>query len=230
MSKEKVYLPEWVLPMAEEHAHAYCEDVLGLKKSNPVDKNYEKAFDKEFQKFCEEFYEHSLIPHASNPLKQSNPTVSPYQSVFDFYYAEFASAISPVESEQLSKNYKNICNGISLITNVVMESEMGKMKYDIKDIVGGDKEDDTAKRHEAVSNRFKRLLFASILMSLTKSLFKLKKGDVESLIKDLYKDKKWRSMQSKSEIKDFLDKIKKGVEQDPKSYVPLDSIKKDFKK
>lgn len=78
---KKIYLNGWVKPMAEEHAHAYCQDVLGLSES---DKKYQKEFDKAVQEFCKEFYENALIPHAANPLKKSNPIISAYSRYEDY--------------------------------------------------------------------------------------------------------------------------------------------------
>lgn len=64
---KKIFLKEWVKPMAELHAESYVEDVLEIKKSNP---KYKKEFDKAIQEFCREFYEHSLVPHAEEGNKK----------------------------------------------------------------------------------------------------------------------------------------------------------------
>jgi hypothetical protein len=228
MSKEKtIFLKSWIKPMAEEHARVYVEDVLEMDEKDP---KYEKEFEKAFYKFCEEFYEDSVIPHAANPLKASNPTISPYEKIYENFKTEFISNLKHSNPELKIKKYSDISRGVSLIANALLESEMGKMLYDIKEVEGESKEEKTANRHERVVNRFKRYLFGTMIMGLIKSVFKLKKDEIDSLVKELYKDSKWRSLQTKKEIDDFINKVKKGVEADIKDYSPLDSIKKEFKK
>ncbi len=227
MSKKTIFLKQWIKPMAEEHAETYVCEVLGLESDDP---KYEKEFEKAFYKFCEEFYEDSVIPHAANPLKASNPTISPYEKIYDIFKAEFISSLKNISPEMKLKKYADVTKGISLIANALVESELGKIKYDIKEVEGDSKEEKTNSRHERVANRYKRYIFGVMLMGLVRSVFKLKKEDIESLIKDLYKDTKWRSLQSKKEIEDFIVKTKKGVEADIKNYNPLDSIKKEFGK
>lgn len=79
---KKIYLPEWVEPMAKEHAKTYCEQVLSL---SPKDKKYQKEFDKAVHNFCKEMYEDSIVPHADSDLstKRKNPIDEEDEKIFE---------------------------------------------------------------------------------------------------------------------------------------------------
>lgn len=217
---KKIYLKQWVKPMAELHAISYVEDVLGLTEDSP---KFKKEFEKAFEEFCVEFYEHSLIPHAANP------TVPAGRTVFDTFKDDFFSNMKIDNLEEKRELYNNITRSVSMISRVLVEMELGKLKYNYND-VSGSKEEKTKEIHDRVRNRYKRLIFISILMSHIQLMFKLKKGEIDSFVDDLLKSEKWRSLQSTKSVKDFSDKIKKAVEEDFKSYEPLEGIKKKFGK
>jgi len=217
---EKIYLKEWVKPMAEHHATSYVEDVLGLEKGDP---KYQKEFDKEFYNFCKELYGNSLIPHAANP------TIPAGKNVFQIFEPDFMSSLKGETLEMKREMYSQITRSVSMIARILVESEMGKMKYDLRNVEGS-KDERTEKFHDSVRNRYKRLVFISMIMGLVKSMFKLQKGELDSFVDGLLKSTKWRSLQSTSATKDFATKIKNAVEKDVADYKPLEAIRKEFEK
>lgn len=217
---KKIYLKEWVKPMAELHAIAYVEDVMGLTEDSP---KFQKEFEKAFVDFCVEFYNHSLIPHAANP------TVPAGKTVFDVFKDDFISNMKNGTLEEKRELYNNITRSVSMISRVLVEMELGKLKYNYND-VSGSKEEKATEIHQRVRNRYKRLIFITILMSHIQAMFKLKKGEIDSFVDELLKSEKWRSLQSTKSVKDFAEKIKGAVEEDFKSYEPLENVKKKFGK
>lgn len=217
---KKIYLKEWVKPMAELHAVAYVEDVLGLSEDHP---KYEKEFEKAFEEFCAEFYNHSLIPHAANP------TIPAGRIVFDVFKDDFYQNMKLDNLEQKKELYGNITRSVSMISRVLVEMELGKLKYNYNDVQGS-KDEKAVEIHDRVRNRYKRMIFICILMAHIENMFKLKKGEIDSFVDDLLKSEKWRSLQSSKSVKDFADKIKSAVQEDFKSYGPLDNVKKKFGK
>lgn len=217
---KKIYLKEWVRPMAELHARSVVEDLMGMDESDP---KYEKEFEKAFVEFCSEFYENSLIPHAANP------TIPAGKNVFEVFQKDFIENLKASSPEEKQEWYSQITRSVSMIARVLVQSEMGKMKYDLKD-VEGDKEQRNAKYHDSVRNRYKRMLFICILMGHVKSLFKLQKGEVDRFVDSLLASEKWRSLQSTGATKDFAEKVKNGVEADMRDYDPLMNIRMRFEK
>jgi hypothetical protein len=217
---KKIFLKEWVRPMAELHAICVVEDLMGLSENDP---KYQKEFEKAFHDFCLEFYEHSLIPHAANP------TVPAGKNVFDVFQKDFMDNLKAENDEIKKELYSQITRSVSMISRVLVESEMGKMKYDLNGIQG-EKEEKTKKIHDSVRNRYKRMIFICLIMGHVKSMFKLRKGEIDNFVDSLLASEKWRSLQSTPATKDFASKIKSAVESDMKDYSPLDSVKKEFKK
>lgn len=217
---KKIYLKEWIKPMAELHAVCVVEDLMGLEKDDP---EYKKEFEKAFYEFCKEFYENSLIPHAANP------TIPAGKNVFEVFEGDFLGSLNAESSEIKKELYSQITRSVSMISRVLVQSEMGKLKYDLRD-VDGDKDEKTKKFHDSVRNRYKRMIFICLLMGHIKSLFKLKKGEVDRFVDSLLGSEKWRSLQSTSATKDFANKIKTAVDRDMKDYDPLMNVRILFEK
>lgn len=221
MSKN-IYLKSWVKPMAELHAQCVVEDVLGLDKEKDQ-KKYEKEFEKAFEEFCVEFYEHSLIPHAANP------TIPAGKNVFEIFESVFKENLKAESNEIKDELYSQITRSVSMISRILVQSEMGKLKYDLKGIEG-EKEQRTQKFHDSVRNRYKRMVFICLLMGHVKSLFKLKKGEIDNFVDSLMASEKWRSLQSTKATKDFAEKIKRAVDRDMADYDPLRNVRIEFDK
>ena len=217
---KKIYLNDWVKPMAELHAICVVEDILGISQDNP---KFQKEFEKAFEDFCTEFYEHSLIPRASNP------TVPAGKVIFDSFKDDFMKNLNAPTEEQKKELYAQITRSVSMISRVLVESELGKLKYNLNDI-DGTEEEKNQKRHDSVRNRYKRLLFICLLMGHIKSLFKIKKGEVDNLIDSLLSSQKWKSLQSTKSVNDFQKNVKDAVDSDMKGYEPLKSVKEKFGK
>lgn len=217
---KKIFLKEWVKPMAELHAVCVVEDVMGLSEDDP---KYQKEFEKAFHDFCVEFYTHTLIPYAANP------TVPAGKNVFEVFEKDFMSNIKADTDEIRKELYSQITRSVSMISRILVESEMGKMKYDLNGIEG-DKDQKTAKIHDSVRNRYKRMIFICLIMGHLKAVFKLKKGEIDNFVDELLSSKKWRSLQSTPSTKDFAEKIRNAVEEDMKDYDPLANVKKKFSK
>lgn len=216
----KIHLPLWVQPMAELHAQCVVEDEMGLSEDDP---KYEKMFEKAFMNFCSEFYKNSLIPHAANP------TIPAGKNVFEIFEGDYKSSLKTETPEQSKELYSQITRSVSMISRVLVNSEMGIMKYDLKDVQGNSKEEKTNKYHDSIRNRYKRMVYICIMMGLIKSMFKIKKSDLDSFVDDLLKSKKWRSLQSTKATKDFATKIKKAIEEDVESFDPIGKLKEVFK-
>lgn len=217
---KKIYLKEWVQPMAELHATSVVEDLMGLSEDDP---KYEKEFEKAFEEFCLEFYENSLIPHAANP------TIPAGKNVFEVFKADFIGNLKADSPEITQELYNQITRSVSMISRVLVESEMGKMKYDLRN-VEGEKEERTQKYHDSVRNRYKRMIFICLVMGHIKSLFKLSKGEVDRFVDSLLASEKWRSLQSTNATKDFAEKIRNAVDSDMRDYDPLKSVRMRFEK
>lgn len=220
MKEDKIFLKEWVQPMAELHALTVVEDILGIEQDDP---DYKKEFEKAFYEFCKEFYENSLIPHAANP------TVPAGKNVFEVFKPDFMSGLNAESEDIKGELYFQITRSISMISRVLVQSEMGKLKYDLKDVVG-EKDEKTKIFHDSVRNRYKRMVFNCILMGHIKAMFKLKKGEVDRFVDSLLGSEKWRSLQSTKATKDFAEKIKIAVASDMKDYDPLMSVRIQFEK
>lgn len=166
MSKQ-IYLKEWVKPMAELHALSVVEDEMGLTDQNS--KEYQKAFEKAFVNFCEEFYTHSLIPMAANPTirKGVNAYLAFDEELFEgrnsFIKRNFPN------SEEARTNVKRLKTAVQSITEIFMSGKFSGRQFeykkkDMSDSSTYENLDETNRKADI--ERFKRLFVTSFFLSI----------------------------------------------------------------
>jgi hypothetical protein len=197
MGDKKIRLPNWVEPMANQHAATHVEAILNLNPSNP---KYKKAFTKEKQKFLKEFYDESLIPKVSNPAKAEAAYLPFEKTYFDGVGSFIDRKIPDVSAAQKQEIMRQFKSAVMLITNKYVEYELGLRTHrgqfaniadpsqlsDMEFPAGiTSKEARLDYMKKIVKNHYKRLLVVASIMSLLEPVFAMPKAQVDDFINNL---------------------------------------------
>jgi len=178
MSKT-IYLKEWVKPMALLHAQCVVEDEMGLYDQNSPE--YQKAFEKAFYEFCNEFYVHSLTPMAQNPTirKGVNAYLAFNNILFDGPKSYMSQNYSDPKKRAL--NSKRLKTAIQTIVEIYMGGRYsGSERYEYKesDPLAEDPTLYEELNRQVDHERFKRLFIASYVMTMIEELLSTKGGEI----------------------------------------------------
>lgn len=220
MSKDKVYLPKWVEPMAMLHAQSVVEDELGL---SPNDPDYEKQFEKACYDFCKEFHEDSLVPKAMNPTWRGG--INAFDAFEDSLFKGSNSFLgSRVTSEDERKHMAaQIRRAVTSLVSVYLKAELKSDKYGYNHISSKseNKKDELMK---AQHSRFERLLIISSLLAAIEMVFAIKGSELKSVVADILKDKTWKELSTTVAHRAFAEGVKRAVKESFDNEKPLELI------
>jgi len=220
MSKDKVYLPKWVEPMAMLHAQSVVEDELGL---SPNDPDYEKQFEKACYDFCKEFHEDSLVPKAMNPTWRGG--INAFDAFEDSLFKGANSFLgSRVSSEEERKHMASqIRRAVTSLVSVYLKAELKSDKYGYNHISSKSetKKDDLMK---AQHNRYERLLIISSLLASIEMVFGIKGSELKSVVNDILGEKTWKELSTSLAHRAFAEGVKNKINESLKHEKPLELI------
>lgn len=218
MSEQKIYLKEWVKPMAILHAQSVVEDEMGITDQNSPE--YQKEFDKAFYEFCHEFYTHSLVPTAMNPtiLEGVNAYEAFDNDLFDgpdsFISKNFPHDKTPRKDKNgklLSSNNeksKQLKRSIGTIMRIFMLAKLKDIKYEYVEVGEVDKESRKKINREMEINRFIRLFMVSTIMSAVHEIYQIDARQLAAAVNEKLKDVGSGRLRNKEFNKDFANQLR----------------------
>lgn len=214
-----ITLPSWVKPMAELHATSVAEDELGLDPDTP---EYDRAFEKAFYEFCEEFYTHSLIPYAANPSLPGKNAFLPFADIL-FRSSNSWAGIKGADAKEQEQIERMILRSVANIVKIYMKKSIVTSTG-----FGGAKgKEAMMERQEA---RYVRLAVTSMLMAMIKSIFDVDRQTMVQTVREFIADASFSRLNSTQAQQTFSAKIVGGTYDGVNMLKVLDAIKNQFGK
>lgn len=222
-----ITLPAWVRPMAELHATSVAEDELGLDPDTP---EYDRAFEKAFYEFCEEFYTHSLIPYAANPSLPGKNAFLPFADILFRTYTKGDGSVNwswagikGADEKEQQQIERMILRSVANIVKIYMKKSI----VTSTGFSGAKGKEAMMERQEA---RYVRLAVTSMLMAMIKSIFDVDRETMVQTVREFIADASFSRLNSTQAQQTFSAKIVGGTYDGVNMLKVLDAIKNQFGK